>query len=135
MLLYCVIICVGVFADIQVSGKSRRIRDRDLERQVAAGNFDALAGQAEVVYQPDTSNWNPHRNGAQEQKKEIRIASVSYNASSGQSETTFKPSKVQKRKHQIHSLAYAAAERELELMDRKGQALKTKAQTHAKYGW
>ena len=135
MLLYCVIICVGVFADIQVSGKSRRIRDRDLERQVAAGNFDALAGQAEVVYQPDTSNWNPHRTGAQEQKKEIRIASVSYNASSGQSETTFKPSKVQKRKHQIHSLAYAAAERELELMDRKGQALKTKAQTHAKYGW
>ena len=28
-----------------------------------------------------------------------------------------------------------AAERELELLEKKGQALKTKAQTQAKYGW
>ena len=45
------------------------------------------------------------------------------------------PTKLQRRKHQINSLATAAAERELELMDKKGQSLRTKAQTQAKYGW
>ena len=48
---------------------------------------------------------------------------------------TFKPSKLQKRKHQINSLAIAAAERELELMEKRGRATKTKAETNAKYGW
>jgi proline-rich protein PRCC len=47
----------------------------------------------------------------------------------------FKPSKVQKRKHQINALAASAAERELELMEKRGQSYKTKAQTQAKYGW
>lgn len=111
--------------------------------------------KAQVVFQPNTSDWNPHRNGAQGLKAsevitylcllsrlllsyclfQVKIASVAYDASSGETHTVFKPSKVQKRKHQINSLAYSAAERELELMEKKGQSLKTKAQTQAKYGW
>ena len=43
--------------------------------------------------------------------------------------------KLQKRKHQINSLAIAAAERELELMEKRGRAPTTKAETNAKYGW
>ena len=35
----------------------------------------------------------------------------------------------------INSLAIAAAERELELMEKRGRATKTKAETNAKYGW
>ncbi len=124
-----------IFFSYKVTGKIRRVRDRDPEREIAAGNFEVLSGQTAVVYQPDTSNWNPQCDAAQENKKDIMIPSVRYNPSTGQSETTYKPSKLQKRKHQLNSLAYTAAERELELMDRKGHALKTKAQTQAKYGW
>jgi len=63
------------------------------------------------------------------------IASVAYDPATGESQTVYKPSKVQKRKHQINSLAYSAAERELELMEKKGNSNKTKSQTQAKYGW
>jgi proline-rich protein PRCC len=65
----------------------------------------------------------------------VKVASLTYDASSGTTQTVFKPSKTQKRKHQINSLAYSAAERELELMEKKGQSNKTKSQTQAKYGW
>ena len=136
------------------------MRERDLERSLAHGNFDALGqGQAQILYQPDTANWNPHRNGAQIKTKEVgtalrcfycqarhlspftppllqvKIAHVQYDVSTGETSTVYKPTKVQKRKHQINSLAHAAVERELELMEAKGNALKTKAQTQAKYGW
>mmetsp|Transcript_82278 Transcript_82278/g.160544 ORF Transcript_82278/g.160544 Transcript_82278/m.160544 type:complete len:379 (-) Transcript_82278:65-1201(-) len=118
------------------SGKMRRMRERDLERSLESGNLEALAaGQAQVLFQPDVSNWNPHQNGAHFAKKEVMIASVAYDPATGESQTVYKPSKVQKRKHQINSLAYSAAERELELMEKKGNSNKTKSQTQAKYGW
>jgi len=66
---------------------------------------------------------------------QVKIASLVYDPATGESTTVYKPSKIQKRKHQINSLAYAAAERELELMEKKGSSLKTKSQTQAKYGW
>mmetsp|Transcript_54042 Transcript_54042/g.123161 ORF Transcript_54042/g.123161 Transcript_54042/m.123161 type:complete len:418 (+) Transcript_54042:32-1285(+) len=120
----------------QATGKLKKMRERDLERSLAHGNFDALGqGQAQILYQPDTANWNPHRNGAQIKTKEVKIAHVQYDVSTGETSTVYKPTKVQKRKHQINSLAHAAVERELELMEAKGNALKTKAQTQAKYGW
>lgn len=121
----------------ETTGKARRARDRDLERHLEAGNFDALGkGEASVLLQPDTSAWNPHRNGAADTKQsEVKIASLSYDPRTGESTTSFNPSKVQKRKHQINSLAVSAAQRELELMEKKGNSLKTKAQTQAKYGW
>jgi proline-rich protein PRCC len=66
---------------------------------------------------------------------QVKIASLSYDPRTGESATTFNPSKVQKRKHQINSLAVSAAERELELMEARGNSMKTKSQTQAKYGW
>ena len=44
-------------------------------------------------------------------------------------------SKTAKRKHQIHTLAVQAKEREFTMQNQKGKFLQTKAQTQAKYGW
>lgn len=46
-----------------------------------------------------------------------------------------KPSKLQKRKHQIGSLFYDMKQKEMELSERRSKGLLTKAETHAKYGW
>jgi hypothetical protein len=46
-----------------------------------------------------------------------------------------KPSLLQKRKHQIHYLAWEAKQRELELIERRTQAIRTKQETQSKYGW
>ncbi|KAK9826164.1 hypothetical protein WJX81_002555 [Elliptochloris bilobata] len=45
------------------------------------------------------------------------------------------PDKLSRRKHQISSLYHSAKMKELEMLDMRGQGLKTKAQTQAKYGW
>ena len=58
-----------------------------------------------------------------------------YNRKTGGLETTFKANKMQKRKHQINSLAAEAAERSVEFAQRRGSNFKTKAETQAKYGW
>jgi hypothetical protein len=59
---------------VKAVGKARRARDRDLERALEAGDFEALGeGQASVVLQPDTSTWNPHRKGAADTKQEVGV--------------------------------------------------------------
>lgn len=45
------------------------------------------------------------------------------------------PAKLAKRKHQISSLYHHAKIRELELLEQRGQGIKTKMETQAKYGW
>ncbi|KAF7083990.1 hypothetical protein CFC21_087699 [Triticum aestivum] len=46
-----------------------------------------------------------------------------------------KPSKLQKRKHQIGSLFYDLKQKEMELSERRAKGFLTKAETQAKYGW
>jgi len=68
---------------VKVVGKARRARDRDLERSLEAGDFNALEeGQASVVLQPDTSSWNPHRKGAADTKQEVCVQWYSLELSS-----------------------------------------------------
>ena len=55
--------------------------------------------------------------------------------SSGSKESTYQPSRLQKRKHQINSLAAQCAEQRVELEQRMRHGSKSKAQTAAKYGW
>lgn len=45
------------------------------------------------------------------------------------------PSKLARRKHQIGALYSHAKAKELEDFERKVQGSKSKAETHAKYGW
>lgn len=46
-----------------------------------------------------------------------------------------KPSKLQKRKHQIGSLYFDMKQKEMELSERRARGFLTKAETQAKYGW
>ncbi|ELR13464.1 uncharacterized protein ACA1_245670 [Acanthamoeba castellanii str. Neff] len=46
-----------------------------------------------------------------------------------------RPMGMQKRKHQITSLAYEAKQREMELLNQRANARKTKSETWGKYGW
>ena len=66
---------------------------------------------------------------------DVSIAAAFYNTKTGETRTTTKVTKTQRRKHQINSLAIAAAERELDLLERKGKANRTKHETNARYGW
>jgi hypothetical protein len=57
----------------QVVGKAKRMRDRDLERSLVAGDLNALDDEkSELLYQLDTTNWNPHLHGADVTKQEVR---------------------------------------------------------------
>ena len=58
-----------------------------------------------------------------------------WNAEKGATVQTHKPSSTQRRKHQLNSLAFDVAAKQLELDNLKGSAFQTKAQTQAKYGW
>jgi hypothetical protein len=46
-----------------------------------------------------------------------------------------KPTKGQRRKHQISQLAFDVQATEADFLDRKGARVQTKSQTQAKYGW
>lgn len=58
-----------------------------------------------------------------------------YESKSWEKTTHANPSKNQKRKNQINSLAHEAMQMEAELLDRAASSRLTKAQTSMKYGW
>lgn len=45
------------------------------------------------------------------------------------------PDRMAKRKHQISTLYHQSKLKEMELLERKGQGVKSKSETQAKYGW
>mmetsp|Transcript_18799 Transcript_18799/g.24274 ORF Transcript_18799/g.24274 Transcript_18799/m.24274 type:complete len:268 (+) Transcript_18799:468-1271(+) len=127
-------------APVEVSGgKRRRMRDWELEAQLQQGGTvpqNALDQMGVIDLQAGpVDNYNPLRQGPSNQKTNVQIKAGFYNPRTGQVEQTVKPSRLQKRKHQINQLAFTAAERELELMERRGQQMRTKSQTQGKYGW
>ena len=71
----------------------------------------------------------------QPKERDVKVHASFWNASAGAAVATVKPSRLQRAKHQLNQLAFDAKAREYDLLDRKGAALKTKAETHAKYGW
>jgi hypothetical protein len=70
-----------------------------------------------------------------EGKAQATISAKIFNRNTGQVQMTNMPSKLAKRKHQIHTLALQAKEREVMMQHKKGKMNLTKAQTQAKYGW
>lgn len=68
-------------------------------------------------------------------KEDVQIAAQFWNRKTGTLEATYKPNRLQKRKHQINALAHDCKEKAAELAQRASMGLKTKQQTQAKYGW
>jgi hypothetical protein len=52
-----------------------------------------------------------------------------------QMDPSFMPTKTQRRKHQLNWLAYEAAQKEVEMMERQAEAKRTKQEVRRKYGW
>ncbi len=98
---------------------------RNLDRMLASGNLQALEQQTGVNVQVtnlqgyDTSNFDI----------------TSFDSRQNPGATKAEGTKLQRRKHQINTLAAQANAMERELLDNAGRGKLTKAQTQAKYGW
>eukprot|EP01083_Nonionella_stella_P049365 131586_1 len=69
-------------------------------------------------------------------REDIKIIPTnSFNPETGKVERVKKYTKIQRRKHQINTLAIEAQEKALQLAMRRSSSYKTKAETQAKYGW
>jgi len=65
----------------------------------------------------------------------IKIEAKFWNPRAGDVQTVYQPGKLQKRKHQINSLAFQAQAMEVEVAKTKARGLRTRQQSMAKYGW
>uniref|UniRef100_A0A7S3K0Y3 Uncharacterized protein n=1 Tax=Aureoumbra lagunensis TaxID=44058 RepID=A0A7S3K0Y3_9STRA len=109
---------------------------RALEDALMAGEVDSLPVEEVLQVHAHVDNRTPEQLAAvSNYTSEIKVATPFYDPRTGSNITTYRPSKLQRRRHQINALAVTAAERELQLLERNNHSLKTKAQTHAKYGW
>ena len=72
----------------------------------------------------------------EKRKYEEEIGAVyKFGGTGGALKAIAQPNRLQNKKHQINSLAMAAANAEIEMYDSRGTRNKTKAETQAKYGW
>jgi hypothetical protein len=69
------------------------------------------------------------------ERHEQQVAASFWNSQIGEKVSTMRPSRLQRQRHQLNQLAFDAKAREFELAEKRGAGLKTKAETHAKYGW
>jgi hypothetical protein len=73
--------------------------------------------------------------GIPQPTQDVKIAASFWSRSSGGVEQQYKASSLQKRKHQINSLAADAMARQSEIAARASKGMKSKKETAAKYGW
>lgn len=128
---------VGVEKQQDSVGSARK--RRLLESRLMQGDVSALEAD-ESVEVADVRGRIETRTAEQlaatsEFTSEVRIAANFYNPKTGTNITTVRPSKLQRRRHQINSLAVSAAERELALLEQQSAGRTTKRQTQSKYGW
>ncbi|KAJ8600454.1 hypothetical protein CTAYLR_001442 [Chrysophaeum taylorii] len=114
----------------------RQQKRRALETALMEGDVSALDGEEVVEVRGRADTRTPEQLAAtSEFTGEVRVAASFYNPKTGTNIQTLRPSKLQRRRHQINSLAVSAAERELELLEKKNVSTRTKHQTQSRYGW
>mmetsp|Transcript_26435 Transcript_26435/g.26687 ORF Transcript_26435/g.26687 Transcript_26435/m.26687 type:complete len:412 (-) Transcript_26435:92-1327(-) len=116
------------------SGKTARKRERERQQELLSGNISVINDRSCISVQASTQHWNPNQYENQ-QKREAQLNSVFNFGQKGKDGMIAQPTKLQNKRHQINSLAFNAAQIELELLDAKGTRMKTKSETQAKYGW
>lgn len=111
--------------------------NRDIERAIQQGQMESVVGQIQDIQGFTPGAWKPvtrHNVHGLQDDDEKNSANL-WHAKTSQQSSSFRPNRLQRQRHQITQLAFDAQAREWELTDRKGHAMKTKAQTQAKYGW
>lgn len=117
------------------SSKRARNRDRELERALQQGNFHSVADKIVEVHGPSPHAWQAPESQRSAQEGDMKVKASFWSTEKGTTVTSIKPSRLQRQRHQLNQLAFDAKAREFELLEKKGSSLKTKAETHAKYGW
>lgn len=110
-----------------------RKRNRKLESELLNGNINVVQEKNCSVANP--SKWDKEKY-MEKRKYEEEIGAVyKFGGTTGSLKAISQPNRLQNKKHQINSLAMAAANAEIEMYDSRGTRNKTKAETQAKYGW
>lgn len=127
-----------IVGDAANDRKRARLKERALERALEKGQFDALSSDLPIkeVQGPDGDSWKPTTEMIEAIKKEeVNVAASFWNSRVGGKVSSMKPTRLQRQKHQLNQLAFDARAREEDLLNKKGLAIKTRAETQAKYGW
>lgn len=114
--------------------KSSRRRDREIEQELLNGNASVMdPTSTKFVDVHSINQWDVDKY-MDSQKRQQELQSIFFSNKSGDKMMS-QPTKVQGKRHQINSLAFSAAQSEMELLEAKGNRLKTKHETQSKYGW
>jgi hypothetical protein len=101
-----------------------------MEAQLLHGNMDAVNSiETSGTFVSQPAAWDRYK--YEERQAQEQEVSRTYNIGQNIQQSN----RLQNRKHQINSLAVAAANTELEMLDAKGRRSKSKSETAAKYGW
>ena len=115
------------------SAGSNRKRNRQMEAELLNGNINVVDKSNCAATGP--MEWD-QKKYVEKQKFEQQVNNAyNFGGTNGSTKLIAQPSRVQNKKHQINSLAMAAANVEMEMFDARGVRNKTKAETQAKYGW
>ena len=108
---------------------------RAVEEALMEGDTSVLDGEVvDVAAHVDTRT--PSQLAATSKfTSDVKVAAPFYDPRTGTNITTLRPSKLQRRRHQINSLAATVAERELQLIQQQNLTKNLKTQTRQKYGW
>ncbi|EQC42671.1 hypothetical protein SDRG_00398 [Saprolegnia diclina VS20] len=122
-----------------VQSKRVRNKERQLERMLQQGKFDAVAGQVVDVQAAAPGAWKPPIDGstvfASDREAQVLAEMAGTETENGYVVASYRPSRLQRQRHQLNQLTFDAKLREFDLQDKKGLALKSKRETQAKYGW
>jgi hypothetical protein len=114
------------------SSASSRRRDREIEQELLTGNASAVEG-SNFIDVKASGSWDMNTYMDQ-QKRQQELHNAFFGQNAGDKMIS-QPTKNQSKKHQINSLAFAAAQSEFELLEAKATRMKSKHETQSKYGW
>ncbi|KAF0683505.1 Aste57867_24457 [Aphanomyces stellatus] len=119
-------------------GKRARNNERELERLLQQGKFDAVAGKITEVKAAAPDSWQPpidSRGYAHDKEAQVLASMAGTETEGGYVISSYRPTRLQRQRHQLNQLTFDAKLREFDLMDSRSQMVKSKKETAAKYGW
>ncbi|OQR81824.1 hypothetical protein THRCLA_23294, partial [Thraustotheca clavata] len=121
-------------------GKNARNKERQMERLLQLGRFDAVTGKVMEFKAVAPDAWKPPMDSSGMFTAEREVAQILSEMAGTETENGFvvesyRPNRLQRQRHQLNQLTFDAKLREYDLQDKKGLALKSKRETQAKYGW
>jgi hypothetical protein len=116
------------------SAAANRKRERDIHLGLLQGDTSVIEMEGNFVDVRPSNEWDNSAYIAQ-QERQRELQSMFNFTEKGGDKMMSQPTKLQNKRHQINSLAFSAAESELDLLEAKGRQMKTKSETQAKYGW